>query len=126
VYSALTERDSSARTDRWGLILLISLDLQLLIGLLLYFALSPFTAEALRDFGAAMRNPPLRFFAVEHVTLMLAAVVLVHVGRVMGRKAVTTDAKRIRSLASFGLALLLMLLAIPWPGLAAGRPLFRL
>ena len=94
--------------------------------MLLYVALSPFTAEAMRDFGAAMKNPGLRFFAVEHVTLMLGAVVLAHVGRVMARKAKTADAKRMRLLMCFGLATLLMVLAIPWPGMASGRPLFRL
>src|SRR5437762_6473999 len=83
-------REGSAgaqRTDRWGLVLMIALDIQLLVGLLLYFVLSPFTTEALKNMGAAMRSPMLRFFAVEHVTMMLVAVILVHVGRVLARKA---------------------------------------
>jgi heme A synthase len=126
IYSLLSDRKSSSRADLWGLVLMIALDIQLLLGVLLYGALSPFTAEAMRDFGAAMRNPGLRFFAVEHVTLMVAAVVLVHAGRVMGRKAITRDAKRMRLVMCFGLATLLMVLAIPWPGMASGRPLFRL
>ena len=54
----------------------------MLLGLLRYFVLSPFTTEAMRDFCAAMKSL-LRFFAVEHVSLMLAAVVIVHVGRVL-------------------------------------------
>jgi heme A synthase len=126
IYSVLSEREGSGRSDRWGLVLMIALDVQLLLGVLLYVALSPFTAEAMRDFGAAMKNPGLRFFAVEHVTLMLGAVVLAHVGRVMARKAKTADARRMRLLMCFGLATLLMLLAIPWPGMASGRPLFRI
>jgi hypothetical protein len=125
-YSVLSERESSSRADLWGLVLMISLDVQLLLGVLLYVALSPFTAEAMRDFGAAMRNPGLRFFAVEHVTLMLVAIVLAHAGRVMARKAKTADARRMRLLMCYGLATLLMVLAIPWPGMASGRPLFRL
>jgi len=125
-YSAISDRDSSGRSDLWGLVLTIALDVQLLLGVLLYVALSPFTAEAMRDFGAAMRNPGLRFFAVEHVTLMLVAVVLAHAGRVLARKAKTPDAKRVRLLMCYGLATLLMVLAIPWPGMASGRPLFRL
>ncbi|MEP7307914.1 MAG: hypothetical protein ABJA98_20610 [Acidobacteriota bacterium] len=126
IYSVLSDRKGSGRADIWGLVLMISLDVQLLLGVLLYGALSPFTAEAMRDFGAAMKNPGLRFFAVEHVTLMLGAIILAHVGRVMGRKAKTEDAKRMRLLMCFGLATLLMLLAIPWPGMASGRPLFRI
>jgi len=116
---------SARRVDRWGLLLMMTLDVQLLLGLLLYFVLSPFTTEALKDMGAAMRNPALRFFAVEHVTMMLAAVVLVHVGRVLARKAGGADEKRMRLLICFGLALFAMLAGMPWPGLANGRPLFR-
>ena len=126
IFSLFSSRDSSGRADFWGLVLTIVLDVQFLLGVLLYGVLSPFTAEAMRDFGAAMRSPGLRFFAVEHVTLMLAALVLVHVGRILARKAATLDAKRMRLLICFGLATLLMVLAIPWPGMAAGRPLFRL
>jgi hypothetical protein len=122
--AALTGRDS--RTDRWGLLLMMALDIQMLIGLLLYLVLSPFTKEALQNFPAAMQNPQLRFWAVEHVSLMVAAVVLAHVGRVLARKARTPGAKRTRSLVCFGLATLAMLAATPWPGMANGRPLFRL
>ena len=125
-YSVLSNRESTGRADVWGLVLMIALDVQLLLGVLLYVALSPFTAEAMRDFGAAMKNPGLRFFAVEHVTLMLGAIILAHAGRVMARKAKSADAKRMRLLMCFGLATLLMLLAIPWPGMASGRPLFRI
>ena len=116
----------TSRADLWGLALMITLDLQMLLGLLLYLVLSPFTTEALSDFGAAMKNPALRFFAVEHVALMFAAVVLVHVGRVMARKAATADAKRSRLLICVVLATIAMLFAIPWPGMSSGRPLFRL
>jgi hypothetical protein len=116
----------TGRSDLWGLGLMITLDIQMLVGLLLYLVLSPFTTEAMRDFGAAMKNPGLRFFAVEHVALMFAAVILVHVGRVMARKARTAEQKRSRLLICFVLATIAMLLAMPWPGMASGRPLFRL
>src|SRR5947208_894193 len=43
----------AARTDRAGLAFVTLVDIQLLLGLLLYLILSPFTKEALRDFGAA-------------------------------------------------------------------------
>jgi hypothetical protein len=122
--TAIADR-SGGRADRWGLALTAALDLQMLIGLLLYLVLSPFTAEALRDFGAAMKNPGLRFFAVEHITMMFAAVILAHLGRVLARKASTPAAKRTRLIVCFGLATMLTIAGIPWPGLANGRPLFR-
>ena len=116
----------TSRADLWGLALMIALDVQMLLGLLLYLVLSPITTEAMRDFDAAMKNPALRFFAVDHVALMFAAVILAHVGRVLAKKARTADQKRSRLLICFVLATLAMLFAIPWPGLPSGRPLFRL
>jgi hypothetical protein len=113
------------RTDHAGLAFVTLVDIQLLLGLLLYLVLSPFTKEALRDFGAAMRNSGLRFWAVEHSMTMLAAVILVHVGRVLARKADTPASRRVRLMVCFGLALVLIVVAIPWPGLANGRPLLR-
>jgi hypothetical protein len=105
---------------------MIAMDLQLLIGLLLYGFLSPVTSAMFGDFGAAMREPVARFWAVEHPTMMVAAVVLAHLGRVLGRKAKTPAARRTRQLVCFGLSTVLMLVAIPWPGMRAGRALFRL
>jgi hypothetical protein len=117
---------SAKKADAWGLALMISLDLQLLLGLVLYLGLSPFTAEALGDFGAAMSNSGLRFWAVEHPTMMVGAVVAAHIGRITGRKARTPEAKRGKLLLWFAVALVLMLVSIPWPGMANGRALFRL
>jgi hypothetical protein len=111
--------------DRWGGIFVGLLDLQFLVGLLLYFVLSPTTAAIRQDFGAAMRDPVARFWAVEHLTLMLVAVIVAHVGRVLARKAATPGAKRTRMLVCFGIATLAIIAAIPWPGFRAGRPLFR-
>jgi uncharacterized membrane protein len=116
----------TGRADLWGLALMIALDVQMLLGLMLYLVLSPFTTEAMRDFGSAMRSPALRFFAVEHAALMFAAVILAHVGRVLARKARTADQKRSRLLICFVLATIAMLFSIPWPGMPSGRPLFRL
>jgi hypothetical protein len=73
-----------------------------------------------------MPNPQLRFWAVEHVSGMFVALVIVHVGRVLSRKAVTPASRRRRQMICYGLATLLMMLLVPWPGTAAGRPLFRL
>ena len=126
--TAMSDKSASApgRRDLWGLVLMMLLDIQMLLGVVLYLVLSPITTEAMRDFGAAMRNPGLRFFAVEHLALMLGAVVLTHVGLVLARKAPTPEAKRVRLMFCFGFATVLMLLGIPWPGMASGRPLFRI
>jgi heme A synthase len=125
-FAAFTDRsDGQSKTDRWGLFFMTALDTQMLLGLLLYLVLSPFTTAALHDFGAAMRNPALRFWAVEHVSLMLFAVVIVHVGRVLARTARTPQSKRTRQIVCFSLATIAMIVATPWPGTANGRPWFR-
>src|ERR1051325_10716273 len=73
-------RASESPADRWSLFAMMALDLQMLVGLILYFALSPFTDRAMKDFSAAMENPQLRFWAVEHIGMMFGAVLLAHVG----------------------------------------------
>jgi hypothetical protein len=116
----------SARSEKAGLFFMIAMDVQVLLGILLYVYLSPTSEAILRDFGAAMRDPVARFWAVEHLTAMLFAVIFAHLGRILARKAATPAAKRTRLLVCFGLSLLLMLAGIPWPGMTAGRALFRL
>jgi hypothetical protein len=113
------------RSEGAGLVFVTLADVQLLLGLILYLVLSPFTKEALGDVGAAMHNSGLRYWAVEHSATMFLAVILVHVGRVLGRKAPTPASARVRQMVCFGLATLLMVVAIPWPGLRNGRPLLR-
>jgi hypothetical protein len=127
VVSLASARSSSspAQGDKWGLFFMIALDLQLLIGLMLYLFISPNTTVMFADFGATMRDPVARFWAVEHLTLMLVAIVLVHVGRVLAKKAPTSAAGRSKMLICFVVALVAIMAATPWPGMRAGRPLFR-
>ena len=105
---------------RWSVIFVSAIDLNFLLGLILYFFISPITRAALHNFGEAMKQTEPRFFAVEHTTLMLLAVVGAHVGGALARKG-RTDLKKYRGAAiAFTLSLLLMLGGIPW-----FRPLFR-
>jgi hypothetical protein len=110
----------------WDTFFMMALDIQVLFGLLLYFGLSPFTRRALTDMGAAMRDPGLRFWAFEHIGAMIAAVVLVRIGRVLALTAKTPVARRQKRLLCFALTTLAIVAGIPWPGLPNGRPLFRL
>jgi hypothetical protein len=116
---------STSLADRWGMVAMMVLDVQLLLGLLLYFVVSPNMRAILDNFGGAMKDPALRFWAVEHTSAMFAAIALAHVGRVLARKATTPAAKRTRLLICFGLATLLIIVGMPWPGRPGGRELFR-
>lgn len=101
------------------------LDLQMLIGVLLYAWLSPLTRTAMSDFAGAMRNASLRFWAVEHVALMLVALVLAHIGRARLRKAATPRRRHQLAAVFFGIALLLIVMAVPWPWTEHARPWLR-
>ena len=102
-----------------------TLDIQFVLGILLYAWLSPITQVAFADFGGAMRNAGLRFWAVEHLVGMVIAVALAHVGRVKIRKASGDSRKHTLAAIYFGVALIILLASIPWPGMPAGRPLLR-
>jgi hypothetical protein len=102
-------------TDRKaGSFLGMAIDTQLLLGLILYIFLSPITRTAFQNFGAAMQVPDVRFFAIEHILYMLLAVVFVHVGSVLSRKAVEPVAKHQRAALWFSLALVVILVGMPW------------
>jgi hypothetical protein len=126
-FSGMSSRRAWAPDDetagRW---FTITLDVQVLLGLLLYGLFSPLAWQAFSDMGAAMRTPLLRFWAVEHVALMLVAVALAHIGRARMRRPVSDAARHKGAAIFFGLSLLAILAAIPWPFMAVGRPLFRL
>lgn len=96
------------------------MDLQLLVGLALYLGVSPLMRTVLGNFGAALKNSEGRFFAVEHITVMLLAVVFAHLGGVLSRNAATDQAKFRRAAVWYGLSLVAMLALIPW-----WRPLLR-
>jgi len=120
-----TGRAWSSADDLRARIFTISLDVQLLIGLVLYALLSPVTESGFADMGAAMRDPVLRFYTVEHLVGMLAAVALAHIGGARARKATDAKARHRTVLVFVGLAMIALLLSIPWPGMPGGRVLFR-
>ena len=118
------KRPWSTADNRAGIWFTAALDLQLLVGLLLHLALSPLTQAAMENVAATMQNPSLRFWFVEHPFGMVIALVLAHVGRVRIRRA-STDVSRHRIAAIlFGIAMVAILLSLPWPGTLNARPLF--
>ena len=116
--------DWTSADDRAGFWFVTTLDAQVLLGLILYAFLSPFTHAAFRDIGGAMRDSGLRFWLVEHVFGMIIGLAFAHVGRVRARKADSLRRHRIVAIF-FGLSLVAIAASIPWPGMAAARPLLR-
>jgi len=97
-----------------GIVFTSLMDLQILTGLTLYFFLSPVTRLAFSDMGAAMKNPDVRFYTVEHFSMMLLAVALVHIGRAKSKKAILDISKFKIASIYFLIALGLIMSAIPW------------
>jgi hypothetical protein len=95
--------------------------------LLLYGVFSPVLQKAFADFGGAMKDGVLRYWAVEHMTMMVIAVAFAHIGAARVKKASSDVAKHRVAVIFFGLAILMIVASIPWPGSGADpRPLFRL
>ena len=121
-WSGLFVRREWLKADRMaGVLFSSTLDLQLLLGVILYF-ISPLVQVAFQDFGAAMGAAGLRFFALDHAIFSLLAAVVAHLGSISTRKAPTTRTRFARAALLFTLALALLLVGIPWPWLAVGRP----
>ncbi len=119
-------RSNSAFTagdNRWSLLTLISVHLQLVIGFILFF-ISPLIQRGLADMQNTMSNDILRFFTVEHTLMMLISIILITVGRVKAKKAEASLSKHKKTAIYFGIGLLLILLSIPWPFRDLGRGWF--
>ena len=101
------------------------LHLQLLLGVLLLF-ISPLALAAWADMGAAMKVRPMRFFSVEHTTMMIVALVVAQMGAVRARKAIDAARAARTTLVFGGISLLIILAAIPWPFMGEiARPWLR-
>ena len=111
--------------NKISLFLLISAHIQLLIGLGLYF-ISPVVKTAMSDMGVAMKDATLRFWATEHLTAMILGIILITLGRIMGKKGKTDSAKFRRQAIFFLLATVLIFSAIPgpWKEMGIARPWF--
>jgi len=111
-------KDFTATNNRWSLITLITFHLQLLLGLVLYFANGWYSR-----FGE-MSDAAIRFWTVEHLTAMLLAIALVTIGRVSAKKTNVAKSKHERHFWYFLIALVIVIANIPWPfrdpGIARG------
>jgi len=100
-------------------------DLQILLGLILFFV-AGWGKTLINGGSQVMSTPALRFFAVEHWMIMLLAVIVLHIGSSKIKKSDISSNKFRNSFIWYGVSLLLVLAAIPWPGMAAAGPLLRL
>lgn len=93
-----------------GLIAMILAHFQFLFGIILYF-ISPLVQFS----AASMKDKVLRFYLVEHISLMLIAIVLITLGYSIGKKTPDPVAGFRKQFYYYLLGLLLIILSIPWP-----------
>jgi hypothetical protein len=110
------------KTDRMlGIAFTSAYDMQILLGILLYFFSSSYGLNAFltQTVGEVLGNETTRLFAVEHPMIMILAVVFAHLGNILPKKAKDDPTRHKQAAICFGLAILLTLAAMPW-----ARPLF--
>jgi membrane protein DedA with SNARE-associated domain len=96
---------------------LIFTHIQLLIGFGLYFISPKVSFE-----DGVMENAVIRFFTVEHMSMMIIAIALITIGFSTAKRMEDAVAKHKRVAIMYGIGLAIILASIPWPfrGLGAG------
>ena len=116
----------TAGDKKVGLFLMISAHTTLLIGLYQWIV-GPWGLKNIENmgFGAVMKDNVARFYAVEHLTGMLIAIVLITIGRGVSKKSLPDAVKHKKTFWFFLIALVIILASIPWPFRAGiARPWF--
>jgi len=121
----LFSKSYSRFDDRVRWITATIVHIQLILGLWLYF-ISPIVGYFLSHFSTAVHERQIRFFGMEHITVMLSAIVITTVGSAKAKRK-TTDRDKFKTMAIwFTIGLLLILSSIPWSfSPLVSRPLFR-
>lgn len=117
------EADPKFHTTR--LITMIVYDLQVMLGLYLYFISPNVKAGFEAGMKLTMSDTQLRYVVVEHIFAMVLGVILLHVGNVLVKKAPDAKAACKRMAITISVVFLLVMVSIPWPFLPYGRVLFR-
>jgi hypothetical protein len=115
----------SPADNKAGMFFTLFCHTQFLVGLLLYFFMSPIIKEAFSDMGSAMKDSDLRFWAVEHILGMIIAIALVQIGRIKSKKATTDLGKHKKAAIFFGLGLIIFIISMPGMFGLHERPWFR-
>jgi hypothetical protein len=111
IVNAFTSKTYEKKHKMINLFAMVTLHSQLLIGLVQYFV----TSQKVQFIDGWMKNPLLRFYGMEHILLMIIAIVLVTIGHSKSKKGATPEEKFKPIKLWYVIGLLLILAAIPWP-----------
>jgi uncharacterized membrane protein len=113
--------------DNWIRIITVSfVHIQLIIGIWLYF-ISPIVAYFLKNFSESLHQTQLRFFGMEHITMMLIGISLVTIGSSIARRK-KNDKEKFKAIAIwYSIAFVVIFTSIPWAfSPFTARPYFRM
>lgn len=89
---------------------------QLVVGLALYAVkYKSYTLLTPRGFQSSLSSSVIRYWKYEHIAMMIIVIALVTIGRMVSKKAKTEPGKQLRIAIFYLIALLLMLMMMPWP-----------
>lgn len=110
----LGNKEFTPTDKRLSAFTVMSFHIQLVLGFILYF-MSPTVSLGLDNMGETMKDKVLRFWTVEHVIMMLIAVILVTIANSQAKRAKSSNVKFRRITILFFIAMVILFLAIPWP-----------
>lgn len=117
IYRAYTglkaKRKFSKLDDRARHITATIAHIQLMIGLWLYF-ISPVVDYFLSHFKEAVHMREIRFFGMEHITMMVISIVLLTIGSMKVKRKESDQQKFKTMMIWYSVALLIIFLSIPW------------
>lgn len=109
------DKEFDPKDFRISLFTLITMHIQLLIGIVLFFTKGYFgTIKEIGGMGELMKNDTLRNLIIEHPTSMIIAVALVTIGYSKHKKKLTSRPKFKMLAIFYSIALALVLYMIPW------------
>lgn len=109
------DKEFDAKDFRISLFALITMHIQLLIGIVLFFMKDYFgTISEVGGMGEVMKNSALRNLIVEHPLTMIIAIALVTIGYSKHKKKLTSKPKFKMLAIFYTIALVLVLAKIPW------------
>lgn len=109
----ISDKGWTASDRSIGLLFTISLDIQILTGLILYFFLSPIMDIIWSDFGAALQSETLRFYALDHLVWMILGAVFAHIGSRAGKSQLEGKQKFRAVSIWYALSILAILIGLP-------------
>jgi hypothetical protein len=119
-----------ASDKKWSVLLIIATHTNLLAAIYLYFfgenglKILEVQKYTMKD---VMKTSSLRFWIVEHPTMMLLTIILITIGHIVSKKDIVITKKRTIIYSLFSIAFIMIIAAAPWPFRMDGiaRPIFR-